>query len=192
MTGMPIDAAAHDDESARTAARAELRWSIVAGAVIVFLMIMMAFMSLHWAMMPPVRVETVDPTTLHLAGEFTEDNLGSALEPDGTVTVRLIAQQYSFTPQCLLLPVDTPVRFRGTSADVVHGFNVTGTNVNLMLEPGYVSVFRTTFRKTGEEVMPCHEFCGVGHAAMWARVQVIDRAEFVRRAAGNRRLSCAQ
>ena len=186
-------ASAHDDEGARTAARAELRWSVVAGIVILLLVVMMTYTSVHWAMMPPVRVETVDPTTLHLAGEFTEDNLGSALEPDGSVTVRLIAQQYSFMPPCLLVPTDTPVRFRGTSADVVHGFNIAGTNVNLMLEPGYVSVFQARFKKPGEQVMPCHEFCGTGHAAMWARVQIVERSEFMRRAAGRQgRVSCAQ
>ena len=26
--------------------------------------------------------------------------------------------------------------------------------------------------------MPCHEFCGVGHQGMWAKVKVIDRTEF--------------
>jgi cytochrome c oxidase subunit 2 len=182
----------HDNPVAQTAVRAEKRWAVASGAVILFLMIMMGYTSLHWALMPAVRVETVDPTTLHLAGEFVEENLGSAVEPDGTVTVRLIAQQYSFTPPCLLVPTGMPVRFRATSADVIHGFNIEGTNVNMMLEPGYVSVFRTTFKRTGEQVMPCHEFCGTGHAAMWARVQMIDRGEFMRRAAGGRKVSCAQ
>jgi len=186
MTPAGPDALAHDDEGAAAAARAELRWSVIAGIVIVFLIAMMTYTSMHWSMMPAVRVETVDPTTLHLAGEFTEDNLGSALDADGTVTVRLIAQQYSFTPPCLLVPAGMPVRFRATSADVVHGFNITGTNVNLMLEPGYVSVFETTFRRPGEQVMPCHEFCGAGHAAMWARVRIVDRTEFMQRAAGRK------
>jgi len=183
MTPADPHADPHDPGAAATAAHAELRWAVIAGIVIVFLVAMMTYTSLHWAMMPAVRVETVDARTLHLAGEFTEDNLGSALEADGAVTVRLIAQQYSFMPPCLVVPTDTAVRFRGTSADAIHGFNIAGTNVNVMLEPGYVSVFNATFRKPGEHVMPCHEFCGVGHAAMWARVQIVDRKEFLRRAA---------
>ena len=65
---------------------------------------MAAFAGLHQATMPQTAVETVDPRTLHLAGEFVESNLGSALEPDGSVTVRAIGQQYSFTPQCMLVP----------------------------------------------------------------------------------------
>jgi cytochrome c oxidase subunit 2 len=181
------------DDPALVAARAERQWAIVVGAIIVCLLAMIAYSSVHWAMMPAVRVETVDPTTLHLSGEFTEDNLGSALEADGSVTVRLIAQQYSFTPACILVPANTPLTFRGTSADVIHGFIIDRTNVNIMLEPGYVSTFRGMIGKTGDHVMPCHEFCGTGHAAMWARVRVIDKADFMNRArAGAGRLDCAR
>ncbi|HJV52988.1 MAG TPA: cytochrome C oxidase subunit II [Noviherbaspirillum sp.] len=178
----------HDD----VAARSELRWTIFVLAVIGLLLVMIAFSSLHWVLMPTRRIETVNPTTLHLAGEFVEDNLGSAVEPDGSVTVRLVGQQYSFTPQCILVPADTPIRFRGTSADVIHGFLINGTNVNIMLEPGYVSTIAARFKQPGMHVMPCHEYCSVGHAGMWARVKVIDRDTFFRQAQQTRRQSCVQ
>ncbi|MGE5650080.1 cytochrome C oxidase subunit II [Noviherbaspirillum sp. UKPF54] len=178
----------HDD----VAARAELRWAVFVMLVIGLLLVMIAFASLHWVMMPAQRVETINPSTLHLSGEFVEDNLGSAVEADGSVTVRLVGQQYSFVPQCIVVPDNTPVRFRGTSADVIHGFIIAGTNVNVMLEPGYVSNFHTRFSKPGMHVMPCHEFCSVGHAGMWARVKVIDRDSFFRQAQTERRQSCVQ
>ena len=181
-----------DHDSGRVAAQAELRWAILVLAIVGFLLGMVVYMSLHWAMMPPARIETIDPTTLHLVGEFTEGNLGTAIEPDGSVTVRVIGQQYSFTPQCLLLPTDTPVRFRGTSADVVHGFIISETNVNVMLEPGYISTFKATFKTPANLVMPCHEFCGVGHAGMWAHVRVIDKEAFFKQAGNERRLSCVR
>ena len=41
---------------------------------------MMIFTGLHWASMPPSRVETIDPRTLHISGEFVECNLGTAVE----------------------------------------------------------------------------------------------------------------
>ena len=104
------------------------------------------FSGLHWAMMPPSRVETIDPSRLQLSGEFVEDNLGSAVQPDGSVMVRFIAQQYSFTPQCLLVPADTPITIRTTSADVVHGLLVTDTNINTMVVPGYVATLNTQLR----------------------------------------------
>jgi cytochrome c oxidase subunit 2 len=181
-----------DHDSERVAARAENRWAIFVGLVIGLLLFMIAFTSLHWVKMPSKRIETVNPSTLHITGEFTEDNLGSAVEPDGSVTVRLVGQQYSFTPQCLLVPDRTPVRIRGTSADVIHGFIIADTNVNVMLEPGYISTFQTMFKKTATHVMPCHEYCSVGHAGMWAHVKVIAKEDFFRQAQNGRRLSCVQ
>ena len=151
---------------------------------------MMVFTGLHWAAMPPSRVETVDVKTVHIRGEFVEINLGTTMGADGKVTVRLIAQQYSFVPQCIVVPAEMPVTFRGTATDAIHGFVVGKTNANTMLIPGFVATFTTTFPRTGEQLMPCHEYCGTGHEAMWGRVQVLPPEEFLARARGGERLSC--
>jgi cytochrome c oxidase subunit 2 len=172
------------------AAAAERRWLVVVGAIVSILVATMIATGVHQAAMPPSRVETIDPRTLHLAGEFVENNLGSGIGPDGKVVVRLIAQQYSFEPQCIVVPAEMPVTFRGTSTDAIHGFVIGSTNANVMLVPGFVATFTTTFKKTGEHVMPCHEYCGVGHAAMWARVQVIAPEAFLARVSGGRKASC--
>ena len=187
MTPMSTDAA-HAAEAVAVAA--ERRWAIIVMLIIAMLLAMMVFTGLHWAAMPPSRVETIDPRKLHIAGEFVEDNLGTTLGADGKVTVRLIAQQYSFEPQCIVVPAGTPVTFRATSTDVVHGFIVGTTNANTMLVPGFVATFTTTFQRTGEHLMPCHEYCGTGHEAMWARVRVIPSDEFLSRVKGGERLSC--
>ncbi|MEX3978674.1 cytochrome C oxidase subunit II [Paraburkholderia sp. EG287A] len=182
--------------SAEVAARVERRWAILMVAFVSLLVAVVVFTGLHWAMMPPSRVELVNPQTLHISGEFVESNLGSAVETDGSVTVRILAQEYSFTPQCILVPANTPITFRATSSDVVHGFLITDTNLNSMVEPGYISTFRTTFDKPSDHLMPCHEYCGTGHQGMWAHVKVIDRDAFMQMAnqPGNsaRRLSCVK
>ena len=180
------------DEGADHGERTERRWAAVAVAVLALLVVMATFAALYHGAMPQSRVETADPRTLHLGGEFIESNLGSALEPDGTVTVRFIGQQYSFTPSCILVPTDTPVTFRVTSADVVHGFLIDGTNITLMLVPGYVSSLGARFDAPGERLMPCHEFCSVGHEGMWGRIKIVERAAFARMAAERRRLSCVE
>ena len=180
------------DEGADHGERTERRWAAVAVAVLALLVVMATFAALYHGAMPQSRVETADPRTLHLAGEFIESNLGSALEPDGSVTVRAIGQQYSFTPSCIVVPTDTPVRFRATSADVVHGFLIDGTNINLMLVPGYVSSLGARFDAPGERLMPCHEFCSVGHEGMWGRVKIVDKGAFARMAADRQRLSCVE
>ncbi len=171
LTGSSIS---HNAEA--VALGAEKRWAVVVAAIIVLLIAMMVFTGVHWAAMPPSRVETVD--------------LGTAVEADGKVVVRLIAQQYSFTPQCIVVPVNAPVTFRGTSSDAIHGFIIGKTNANVMLVPGFVATFTTSFKTTGEMLMPCHEYCGTGHEGMWARVQVVDQNEFMSRATDKRRLSC--
>jgi cytochrome c oxidase subunit 2 len=175
---------------AAMADRAERRWSTVAVLIIAALVVIAVFGGLHEAVMPQARVETADPRTLHITGEFIESNLGSNVEPDGSVTVRAVGQQYSFTPQCIVIPTDTPVTLRATSADVVHGLLIEHSNINTMLVPGYISIITMRFPTPGDRVMPCHEFCGIGHEGMWGRVKVIDKAEFLKLAAERRRMTC--
>lgn len=180
------------DDGGASVERVEHRWATVAIAILVLLVAIATFAGLHLAAMPQSRVETVDPRKLHLGGEFIDSNLGSAVEPDGSVTVRLIGQQYSFTPSCILLPTGTRITFRATSADVVHGFLIDRSNINLMLVPGYISSLQARFDAPGERLMPCHEFCSVGHEGMWGRVKIIEAAAFARLAAARRRLSCVE
>jgi cytochrome c oxidase subunit II len=180
------------DDGADQVERVEHRWATVSVVILVLLVVVATFAALYHGAMPQSRVETADPRTLHLDGEFIESNLGSALEPDGSVTVRAIGQQYSFTPSCIVVPTDTPVTFRATSADGVHGFLIGGTNINVMLVPGYVSSLGARFETPGERLMPCHEVCSVGHEGMWGRIKIIDKATFSRMAAERRRLSCVE
>ncbi len=67
---------------------------------------------------------------------------------------------------------------RITSPDVIHGFLIAGTNANTMVVPGYVSEVRTVFNDAGDHLMPCHEFCGLGHSEMWAVVRVIPQTQW--------------
>ena len=158
--------------------RTEERWVAIMAAMLVVMMIVVVVSGVAGALHPPSNVEVIDPQTLHLKGEFVESNLGTAVEPDGSVTVRLIAQQYDFVPRRVRVPEDTPVRFRLTSADVVHGFLLPTTNVNTMVVPGFVAEVRTRFSRPGEYEMPCHEYCGLGHHAMVARVIGVPKDRF--------------
>jgi cytochrome c oxidase subunit 2 len=187
----PVDPTGNAHHASEVVANAaEHRWAIIVVAIIGSLIAMMVMTGFHWAAMPPSRVETVDVKTLHLKGEFVENNLGTSIEDNGRVIVRLIAQQYSFSPQCIVVPAGIKVTFRGTSTDAIHGFVVGRTNANTMLIPGFVSTFTTSFPKTGEQLMPCHEYCGTGHEAMWAKVQVLPPDEFFAKAKAAERLSC--
>ena len=158
--------------------RTEERWVTIMVAMLVIMMVIIVLTSFAGALHPASNVEVIDSRTLHLRGEFVESNLGTAMEPDGSVTVRLIAEQYDFVPRCVVVPADTPVRFRLTSSDVIHGFILPDTNVNSMVVPGFVAEVRTRFSKSGNYLMPCHEYCGLGHQAMWAQVKVVPWDQF--------------
>lgn len=164
--------------SERDILRSELRWGgAVAAAVLVMMgLTLYATMALHRN--APSNLEYVDPTTLAQKGEFTEANLGTRVAPDGSVTVRVVATQYEFQPRCVEVPVNKPVTMRFTSPDVIHGILVTGTNVNTMIVPGYVAQVHATFTRAGRFLMPCDEFCGLGHSAMLAHVEVVPAAQF--------------
>jgi cytochrome c oxidase subunit II len=142
------------DESA--IARQEARWArAVAGMIaVVFAAILFATLALHRA--PPGHVEMIDPTTLHLSGEFVEANLGTTVAAGGQVTARIVAAQFAFLPQCVAVPQGRPVTLRFASPDVIHGIIVVGTNVNTMVVPGYVSEIETQFAEAGDHLMPCH------------------------------------
>ena len=158
--------------------RTENRWIALMLAMLAVMLVVIVATGISGALHPASNVEIVDPVALHLRGEFVESNLGTAIGADGAATVRMIAEQYDFVPNCVTVPADTPVNFRITSADVVHGFLLPDTNVNTMVVPGYVAVVRTRFSTPGEYLMPCHEFCGLGHHGMWTRVFVVPKNNF--------------
>jgi cytochrome c oxidase subunit II len=176
---------------AEVVARTEKRWLGVMVAMLILMMAVVVLTGMTHAISPPSNVETIDPTTLHLGGEFAESNLGTAQERDGSLTVRLIGGQYGFAPACTKVAVDTPVKFRLTSTDVIHGFLLPSTNVNTMVVPGFVAEVRTKFSRPGIYRMPCNEFCGAGHHGMWARVNVVPKDQF-QSLAPTERSSCVQ
>src|SRR5262245_25871312 len=170
--------------------RTELLWAFGVGVFIAAFLSMIVFTALTISVNPPSNVERIDPKTLHLSGEFAEHNLGTVVSGDGAVTVRAIATQFMFVPQCIAVPAKRRVTLRFASPDVVHGLLITGTNVNTMVIPGFVAQVHTEFTRTGDLLMPCHEYCGIGHSEMWATVQVLADDQF--KPGPDGRVSCAQ
>jgi len=168
----------------------ELLWAFGVGILVAATLSVVVFTALSRDINPPSNVERVDPKTLHLSGEFAEHNLGTTVGPDGRVTARIIATQFMFVPRCIAVPRGRPVTLRIASPDVIHGLLITGTNVNTMVVPGFVAQVHTEFTRSEDVLMPCHEYCGLGHCEMWATVQVMTDDRF--KPAPDGRVSCAQ
>ncbi len=90
----------------------------------------------------------------------------------GKYEVVIVGQTWSFTPGKIRIPAGAEVTFRATSADVIHGFYIPGTRVNLMLIPGEVSEMTYRFSEPGDYLLICHEYCGKLHHTMSATVEV--------------------
>jgi cytochrome c oxidase subunit 2 len=161
-----------------TITQTERRWFFVMAGMLGIMLAIIVLTGLTQMLHPLSDVETVDAKTLHLKGEFVENDLGVANNPDGSVMVRMVAQQYMFVPECLKVAIGTPVHFRLTSADVTHGFFVGETNTNAMVVPGFVTDVTATFHQAAALKMPCDEYCGFGHHGMAARVEVVPKAEY--------------
>jgi len=126
------------------------------------------------AIHPPSHMETVDPATLGNNPEFSNPKV--TVRSDGSVVVSIVAQMFSFAPDPIEVPANRPVTFRLTSADVMHGFEVVGTNANAMAIPGYVSQFTITFSKPGEYIIGCNEYCGLLHHNMVGKLIVKEES----------------
>ena len=79
-------------------------------------------------------------------------------------------------PDPIEVPANVRVTFRLTSPDVIHGFQVVGTNANAMAIPGYVTQFTVTFAGPGNTPIACNEYCGLMHHAWSANSSSSEEA----------------
>ena len=124
---------------------------------------------------PPSHVETIDPRTALTDDRFKQQ--GVTVTSDGRVHATIVGLMFAWLPQTMTLPADTPITFRLTSADVIHGYQIVRTNGQSMVVPGYVSQF-TVSLAAGEYVVACNEYCGIGHHTMITKLQVVPAAEW--------------
>jgi cytochrome c oxidase subunit 2 len=153
----------------------ERLWMWAAGVIIAAFIVVIGVSAFAYGLHPPSHVETIDPSKI-----FTDPRFSKLGQPfvlaDGTVEVQMVAIMFAFAPNEVRVPAGRPIRFRLTSADVTHGFMISGTNANTMLMPGYISQFTTVFPRTGDYLLVCHEFCGNGHHVMAGRI-IVEEAK---------------
>jgi cytochrome c oxidase subunit 2 len=93
-----------------------------------------------------------------------------------TYRVHMLAHLWAWTPSPLHVPQGAAVTFMVTSADVLHGFEVQGTTINMTAVPGIVGSVTYTFAHAGTYNIICNEFCGIEHQAMVGRI-IVDPAQ---------------
>jgi cytochrome c oxidase subunit II len=150
--------------------RSEEIWLILSFGMIMVFMLITGYQAFALDMGPPSHKETIDPRAVDQTAPFDTPGIKKIAENEYEVVMTL--QIFSFTPTNIEVPVGSTVHFTLTSKDVVHGFQVAGTNINAMVVPGHVQKITQTFEEPGNYLVLCNEYCGAGHQAMSTTITV--------------------
>jgi len=119
---------------------------------------------------PPSDMQAIDPAKVSSTPPF--DHPGLHKLSDGSYELYYVAQVFSFAPNSVTVPAGSKVAIYVTSPDVVHGFEIAKTDVNMMVVPGWVNDATHTFKTPGTYLLVCNEYCGIGHQNMAAKNEV--------------------
>jgi cytochrome c oxidase subunit 2 len=90
---------------------------------------------------------------------------------------------WAFDPAELAIEPGSTVDLYLSTADVTHGMQIPGTNVNLMAVPGALNNVREKFDKPVEYMVVSNEYCGIKHHNMAGRIHVSEEAAAAAQAA---------
>jgi len=107
-------------------------------------------------------------------GAFAADK-GLVQTGPNAYSVHMLAHLWQWTPSPLHVPQGAEITFYITSSDVLHGFEVQGTTLNVTAIPGTIGKVTYTFRHAGSYNIICNEFCGIEHQNMLGRI-IVDPA----------------
>lgn len=144
--------------------RYEEIWLVSAVAMIVIFMLITGYQTFALGMGPPSHKETLDPQKVDVTAPFDQPGVYEVGDNEYEVIMKLEA--FRFVPGDIEVPAGAEVTFTMTSKDVIHGFQIAGTNVNAMVMPGYIQKITQTFSEPGEYLILCNEYCGAGHHMM--------------------------
>ena len=148
----------------------ERRWIYFSLVILVAFGATVAIAGFALGFQVPGDQSRVDPRTVAESAPWNEPGLRD--RGNGEYDVYMLARQYLFEPREIRVPVGSTVNFYVTAIDVQHGFKLQDTNVNLQVVPGHVSKLSVEFDEVGEYPYICHEYCGLGHAAMFGTLFV--------------------
>lgn len=163
--------------------RYEKIWLVFGVGSLVLFLIIIGFAAFWKGTHPQSHMETIDPQNVEAHDAFKPENLGITEVAEGKYIVNMIASAFNYNlgtdedgnrVSTIRIPKGSSVLYQITTTDVVHGFQIAGTNVNMMVEPGHISRFEAVMKNTGEFTIVCNEYCGIGHHLMYGTVEVYE------------------
>ncbi len=154
----------------------ERRWLALSGLMSLTFVLLIAYNLATEGAHIAQRTTKAAPELI-LAQEVFADPGVRVLAP-GKIQVTTVAQAFAFRPSDVRVPVGAEIEFFLTAADVIHGYQIENTNVNVELIPGEVANLRYTFDEPGVYRITCNEYCGIGHHTMLGSVTVLPASQW--------------
>lgn len=156
--------------------RYEKIWMLFGSLTLLVFLVVVGISAFYMGNNPPSCAVTLDPENVHSQEPFNEPGLKEIGDNEYQLTI--VTSAFNFDvgsdDKVVQIPKGATVHVVSTTTDVVHGFEIAGTNVNMMLEPGYISTLTNTFKHAGTYTLLCNEYCGVGHHLMSATIEVVE------------------
>ncbi|MBO1004620.1 cytochrome c oxidase subunit II [Pseudogracilibacillus auburnensis] len=151
-------------------------WMLFGSGTLLVFLIVVGVSAFYMGNKPPSCAVTLDPEEVDTHTLFKEPGLTQIGDNEYQLTIVASAFDYDVgnDEKIIQIPKGATVHVSSTTKDVIHGFEIAGTNVNMMLEPGYISTYTNTFKNAGTYTLVCNEYCGVGHHLMAATIEVIE------------------
>lgn len=134
-----------------------------------------------WTTIPAIVVLSLGFYAWHVLDKV------EAAQPN-SMEIDVIGQQFAWNYQYpeqgiktggdLVVPVNRPLYFQMTSADVIHSFWVPAARVKRDVADGFITRIRFRPEKVGTYPIVCAELCGVGHVTMRSTLRVVTQSEF--------------
>ncbi|WP_251554730.1 cytochrome c oxidase subunit II [Neobacillus muris] len=150
-------------------------WLIFGISCLVIFLSVVGVSAFYLGNKPPSCLATINPEKVDETKPFNKPGLHKVEGKEWDYELVYVAQAFSYNPAQVEVPLGAKVKVIATTKDVIHGFEVAGTNINMMLEPGYISEYTTTFDKAGEYLIVCNEYCGSGHHLMFSKIEVVEK-----------------
>jgi cytochrome c oxidase subunit 2 len=165
-----------EDRQHRQIARWESRWLALSGVMSLTFVLLIAYNLATEGAHIAQRTSKASPEQILAQPVFAEPGV-RALAP-GKVQVTQVAQAFVFQPADVRVPVGAEVEFYLTARDVIHGYQIERTNVNVELIPGEVARLHYAFDEPGVYRVTCNEYCGIGHHTMLGTVTVVPASQW--------------
>ena len=161
----------NDNPAIRTNAVAVITWTATSSLLAGFLVV--------WGLVELADITANSYGSTSATGQpKTEDALVVNVTGQQWVRTFQYPQYDKVTSDVLYLPKDRPVLFNVTSLDVVHNFWAVELGIKIDANPGAITQTGVTPNKLGTFNVRCAELCGLHHAYMETKIEVMPDQTF--------------